>query len=150
MINNDFRRFALLACVLLTILCVVPESPAQSPVQSGQSEPQPKLFWFKGNTHTHTLNSDGDSSPDEVVKWYREHGYNFVVITDHEFITPVDTLNASHGKDGQFAVFSGQEVTDRFGGKPYHVNGLGLQRIVMPQKGTGAVDTLQRDVNAVR
>ena len=30
--------------------------------------------WFKGNTHTHTLNSDGDSTPDDVVKWYREHG----------------------------------------------------------------------------
>ena len=25
--------------------------------------------WFKGNTHTHTLNSDGDSTPDEVVRW---------------------------------------------------------------------------------
>ncbi|MEZ5285927.1 MAG: hypothetical protein R2712_14190 [Vicinamibacterales bacterium] len=25
--------------------------------------------WFKGNLHTHTLNSDGDSTPDEVVRW---------------------------------------------------------------------------------
>src|SRR5512134_2062007 len=32
------------------------------------------LKWYKGNTHTHTLNSDGDSSPDEVARWYREHG----------------------------------------------------------------------------
>ena len=32
------------------------------------------LRWYKGNTHTHTLNSDGDSTPDEVVRWYREHG----------------------------------------------------------------------------
>jgi hypothetical protein len=32
--------------------------------------------WYKGNTHTHTVNSDGDSTPDEVVRWYREHGYN--------------------------------------------------------------------------
>jgi hypothetical protein len=31
--------------------------------------------WYKGNTHTHTVNSDGDSTPDEVVRWYREHGY---------------------------------------------------------------------------
>jgi len=30
--------------------------------------------WYKGNTHTHTLNSDGDSHPDDVVKWYRSHG----------------------------------------------------------------------------
>lgn len=35
-----------------------------------QADDQPR--WFKGNTHTHTLNSDGDSTPDEVVRWYRE------------------------------------------------------------------------------
>jgi hypothetical protein len=29
------------------------------------------LHWYKGNTHTHTLNSDGDSTPDEMVRWYR-------------------------------------------------------------------------------
>ena len=31
------------------------------------------MHWYKGNTHTHTLNSDGDSTPDDVVRWYREH-----------------------------------------------------------------------------
>jgi hypothetical protein len=41
---------------------------------------QPQPPWFKGNTHTHTLNSDGDSTSDEVVKWYRHHGYNFLSI----------------------------------------------------------------------
>jgi hypothetical protein len=50
--------------------------------------------WYKGNTHTHTLNSDGDSTPDEVVRWYREHGYQFLVLTDHNFLTSVDALNA--------------------------------------------------------
>ena len=28
--------------------------------------------WFKGNTHAHSLNSDGDVPVDEVVRWYRE------------------------------------------------------------------------------
>ena len=32
------------------------------------------------NLHTHTLNSDGDSTPEEVVRWYREHGYQFLVL----------------------------------------------------------------------
>ena len=35
--------------------------------------------WYKGNLHTHTLNSDGDSTPHEVTTWYREHGDNFLV-----------------------------------------------------------------------
>ncbi len=46
-----------------------------------------QLRWYKGNTHTHTLNSDGDSTPDEVARWYREHGYQFLVLSDHNFLT---------------------------------------------------------------
>jgi hypothetical protein len=41
----------------------------------------PPAGWFKGNTHTHTLNSDGDSTPDDVVQWYRSHRYHFLVLT---------------------------------------------------------------------
>jgi len=50
--------------------------------------------WFQGNTHAHTLNSDGDSTPDDVVRWYREHGYDFVFVTDHGMVTDVAPLNA--------------------------------------------------------
>ena len=106
--------------------------------------------WYKGNTHTHTLNSDGDSTPDDVVRWYREHRYHFVVLTDHEFITPVDGLNAAFGAAEKFLVIPGQEVTGSFEGKPVHVNGLNLTRVVMPVKGTSVLDVLQRDVDGVR
>ena len=34
-----------------------------------QAIPGSALRWYKGNTHTHTLNSDGDSTPDEVARW---------------------------------------------------------------------------------
>ncbi len=30
------------------------------------------VVWLKGNLHTHTLESDGDSTPQEVAAWYRE------------------------------------------------------------------------------
>ncbi len=39
--------------------------------------------WWKGNTHTHTWWSDGDSPPENVAAWYREHGYQFLVLSDH-------------------------------------------------------------------
>jgi hypothetical protein len=39
--------------------------------------------WYKGNTHTHTLWSDGDAAPEWAVAWYKEHGYDFLSITDH-------------------------------------------------------------------
>ncbi|HVF39185.1 MAG TPA: hypothetical protein VM939_04735, partial [Gemmatimonadaceae bacterium] len=39
--------------------------------------------WLKGNTHTHTLESDGDSPPRDVALWYKRNGYNFLVLSDH-------------------------------------------------------------------
>ncbi|MGZ5442768.1 MAG: hypothetical protein ACXW5U_18720 [Thermoanaerobaculia bacterium] len=32
------------------------------------------LVWLKGNLHTHTAMSDGDSTPQEMAAWYRDHG----------------------------------------------------------------------------
>ena len=106
--------------------------------------------WYKGNTHTHTLNSDGDSTPDDVVKWYREHGYQFLVLTDHNFLTSVDGLNALHGAQEKFLVVKGEEVTDRFADASLHINGLDVGAVVPPQGGTSVVDVLQRNVNAIR
>ncbi len=106
--------------------------------------------WYKGNTHTHTLNSDGDSTPDDAVKWYREHGYQFLVLTDHNFLTSVDGLNALHGANEKFLVVKGEEVTDTFGDFSLHINGLDVARQVEPQHGTSVVDVVQRNVNAIR
>lgn len=111
---------------------------------------QAKLKWYKGNTHTHTLNSDGDSTPDDVVKWYREHGYNFLFLTDHEYITNVKPLNDLFGKEGSFLMIPGQEITDSFDKKPYHSNGLGISKIVMPNRLAGAVETLQKNIDDIR
>jgi hypothetical protein len=107
------------------------------------------LKWYRGNTHTHTINSDGDSSPEAVVRWYSENGYNFVFITDHEFITPADPLNKLFGKAGEFLVIQGQEITDRLDGKPFHVNALGIGSVIMPQRGKSVVENLQRNIELV-
>jgi hypothetical protein len=45
------------------------------------------LQWYRGNTHTHTWWSDGDSPPEIVVKWYRDHGYQFLVLSDHNVLS---------------------------------------------------------------
>ena len=116
---------------------------AQGPVETGGR-------WFKGNTHTHTINSDGDSTPDDVVTWYREHGYQFLVLTDHNFLTNVEALQALHGASDRFLVIKGEEVSAEFGGAPLHVNGLNVSAEVKPQTGTSVVDVLQRNVDAIR
>lgn len=44
------------------------------------------LRWYKGNTHTHTLWSDGDAAPELSVKWYKDHGYDFLALSDHNLL----------------------------------------------------------------
>jgi hypothetical protein len=130
-VENMKRASLFIVLLTLTAACV-----------SGQA-----LNWYKGNTHTHTLNSDGDSTPDEVVRWYREHGYNFVFLTDHEYINNVDALNGILGRTGLFVVLSGQEITDSYDKKPHHVNALGISKVIMPAKLPGTVETLQRNID---
>ena len=44
--------------------------------------------WWKGNTHTHSLWSDGDDFPEMIADWYRKAGYHFLAITDHNLAAP--------------------------------------------------------------
>lgn len=138
------RCYLLLAVVISALTAAL---TAQQPAP-GASEPGGR--WYKGNTHTHTLNSDGDSTPDDVVRWYREHRYDFVVLTDHNFLTDVTALNALHGADDKFLVIKGEEVSSRFEDKPLHINGLDVSRRVEAQEGVSVVDVLQKNVNAIR
>ncbi len=107
--------------------------------------------WFKGNTHTHTINSDGDSSPDAVARWYKENGYQFVVITDHNFVTDVSGINAVMGAEGRFLVLSGEEISDQDKVKdvPVHLNAIHLEKTLPPAGGSSVVDVLQRNVDMI-
>lgn len=39
---------------------------------------------LRGNLHTHSTRSDGHLSQDELLAWYRNAGYDFLAITDHQ------------------------------------------------------------------
>lgn len=43
--------------------------------------------WYRGNLHTHSLWSDGDDFPDMIVRWYVEHDYHFLALTDHNVLS---------------------------------------------------------------
>ncbi len=106
--------------------------------------------WYKGNLHTHTLNSDGDSTPHDVATWYREHGYQFLVLSDHNYLTDVTGLNSIHGAREQFLLVTGEEVTDGIGQKPIHVNAYSPSRLVDPQHGNSVAATIQNNVDEIR
>jgi hypothetical protein len=42
--------------------------------------------WFKGNLHTHSLWSDGDDYPEMIVDRYKQAGYQFLAISDHNVL----------------------------------------------------------------
>ena len=47
----------------------------------------PKDNEYKGQIHFHTTESDGINTPTEMVTAYRDAGYDFVSIADHDMIT---------------------------------------------------------------
>jgi len=42
--------------------------------------------WWRGNTHTHSWWSDGDTPPEVIADWYKQRGYNFLVFSDHNIM----------------------------------------------------------------
>ncbi|HVV83982.1 MAG TPA: CehA/McbA family metallohydrolase, partial [Kofleriaceae bacterium] len=102
--------------------------------------------WLRGSTHVHAAPSgDATMAPLGVMAWYRAHGYDFIVLTDHNRVTIVDPAFAPAGgrtsaapADGPL-VIAGTELTYNPGactdpapppppdGKcRIHVNGLGV------------------------
>ncbi|MCA9704664.1 MAG: PHP domain-containing protein [Myxococcales bacterium] len=81
-------------------------APAGSPAADGAARAAPAgPGWLKGQLHLHS-NASGDSEtpPADVARWYAEHGYDFIVFTDHNRITEID------GPEG-LLVFPGIELT---------------------------------------
>ena len=94
------------------------------------------LKWFKGNTHTHTTLSDGDSPPETVAKWYKDHGYQFVVMTDHNK-TGDGGMQARFGGEGRFLVITGNEISCVSEGKPVHLTAVNPSGVLVQLNDAG-------------
>ncbi|MEM8485202.1 MAG: histidinol-phosphatase [Bacteroidota bacterium] len=65
---------------------------------------QTEANWYKGNLHTHTLWSDGDDYPEMVIRWYRDHGYHFLALSDHNILSEGERwIPIAHNSGGQAA-----------------------------------------------
>ena len=123
--------------------------PAQGSAQQRRFEiPAWTGQFYKGNTHTHTTNSDGDSPPEVVARWYKSHGYRFLVLSDHNVFTDPRTL--AQLTDSTFLLISGEELTSSFETKPVHVNGLNIPGVIEARHAGTLLATVQANVDAVR
>lgn len=79
----------------------------------------PGGHWLRGNLHAHTTASDGRQPIQEVITAYARHGYDFLMISDHDILTGPSAYARleAHG----LMLIPGNEVT---AGGPHllHVN----------------------------
>ena len=69
--------------------------------------------WWKGNLHTHSLWSDGDDYPEMIVDWYKQHGYQFLALSDHNILLQGDKwIEATNNRGGAVAL---EKYLKRFG-----------------------------------
>lgn len=78
--------------------------------------------WVRGNLHTHTTASDGARPIAEVVDDYRDRGYGFLMISDHDVYTSVEAL--AEMRSEQMILIPGNEITAS-GSHILHVNASG-------------------------
>ncbi len=83
----------------------------------------PEQAWYRGNLHTHTTNSDGDSSPQETIDAYAARGYHFLMLSDHDFEPDLQGLD-SRG----MALIPGWEVS----ANGPHLLAVGCSSLVEP------------------
>ncbi len=122
--------------VLLFLVLLIQTAVAQSP---------PAMNWYKGNLHTHTINSDGDSPPYDVMRWYKRHGYQFLAITDHNTYT--DPAAFDTNPNDNFLLIGAEEVTNE---KTVHVNAIGITKAIPEQSGSTVTELLQSSIDAIR
>lgn len=99
--------------------------------------------WLKGNLHTHTTLSDGNLTPEEVLKIYRGAGYDFIALTDH-------WVQGKTGERDGILVLNGCEwdAGDMVRTRVYHILGIGMEREVKGDRTVLA--TPQAIINAIR
>lgn len=69
--------------------------------------------WFKGNTHTHSLWSDGNDFPDMIAAWYKDAGYQFLCISDHNVLAQGEKwVSETDVEKKKIAI--GQNVTEKY------------------------------------
>ena len=97
---------------------------------------------LKGNTHTHTTMSDGKLTPEEAARQYRQHGYDFIVQTDHWKHAPErvqDGLLVLQGTE--FDVYSDNQPTA-------HIVAVGVTEEIL-EKGLSKQSDAQDVVDAI-
>ena len=103
---------------------------------------------YKGNLHTHAREGASDTSIENVVRWYLDHDYHFLVITDHSIITRPAAFSIP--KDSSFLFIPGEEIIGYGDKAELEINGFNLCKAILPIQGKTTSGALQDCIDAVR
>ena len=85
---------------------------------------------YKVDYHFHSTFSDGTKRPTELVKWYKNNGYDEIALTDHDGIDGIKEAKIAAEALG-IQVISGVEISTNllvdFKNKPIDVHVLGYR-----------------------
>jgi hypothetical protein len=100
-----------------------------------------KFEVFKANLHTHSTHSDGEYSPEQVIRFYARAGYDGLAFTDHRKANPVGGYDG-----GGMTLLSGIELHPPGPrGILWHLLALGV-----PEDFPGLYDCAEDAIGAVR
>ena len=113
----------------------------------------PKLKWFKGNIHTHSNIAGGDADPEGVVSWYRRHGYDFLVLSEHNH-RHVFEYGEGKRRFKRPLMIPGEEVgatvVEEDGRRvPIHLGAVGISCEVEPILVDGVLPTFQANIDSI-
>jgi hypothetical protein len=80
-----------LVVIVAVAACASPLPQPAASVPPAEAPARADVPWWKGSLHTHSVWSDGDDYPEQIARWYRDHGWNFVVFTEHDLLQEGDT-----------------------------------------------------------
>ncbi|ORW32543.1 hypothetical protein AWB91_11415 [Mycobacterium paraense] len=87
--------------------------PESAPAIAHPAPPVGRAGWYRGDLHLHTVHSDGQRHPGELVAAAHESGLDFIVSTDHNTNSANRVWPAC--RTGGLLVIPGEEVTTRHG-----------------------------------
>lgn len=100
--------------------------PTQAKREPARQNGRAGAGYYRGELHSHSVHSDGETSVAEVVGAARQYGLDFLALTDHFTHSGWPELESLAGSD--LAVLKGVEITGHAG----HANLHGLSEWVNP------------------
>ena len=108
-----FKEFVIKKACLIIILSALLLSFAL--VLSSCSQAATPGYWFAGDVHLHTTHTDGQHTVDEMAQAAIDAGLDFIIVTDHDTLRPLEDINSANMTYDDFLVMLGVEITQDWG-----------------------------------